>query len=437
MLEILTPTQMGRADQLTIDCGIPGIDLMEAAGLVLLDAAHKYFGNAHSILVLCGPGNNGGDGYVVARLLSQIGRTVDLFSPMGTDNLSGDAQVAFRSLPVEVAQIDDPQWASYDLIIDGLFGAGLTKNIEYQLADIVRSVNLSPAKVLAVDLPSGINGATGQKCGEAVVADVTATFFRCKPGHLLFPGRSHCGKIEIGQIGIENSVLADLGIDIFRNVPDLWRPNFPVNSEFLGKKSSECVLAQFSKSAGQGFVQSAEATVLSVNASAFAAFDGKFDQLVEWKQRGISTVIISASQDEIAKLFPKFGGAPSKLEVARTMARELNAVTILKGPDTAVAEPSGRVSISENQLSKTAMTDHDETLACLVVDLMAGKMPTFFAACAATWILAEAQGLLASGKRASDMDQAIKSIVGSLQNNGNQSDEASCCISLQSLPRTN
>ena len=229
MHELLTPRQMALADQLTIDGGTPGINLMESAGAFLAKVTQAHFADADRVLVVCGPGNNGGDGFVLARLLSEAGFAVELNIPLGTGKINGDAKIAFERLPREVSQADAPEWDSYELIVDALFGAGLAKDIEGELGKTVSSINASPARIMAVDLPSGINGETGALCGNAVISDVTATFFRLKPGHLLLPGRSHCGLTEVGQIGIQNAVLDEVGAKTFHNTPALWEACLPIH----------------------------------------------------------------------------------------------------------------------------------------------------------------------------------------------------------------
>ncbi|MEP1207670.1 MAG: NAD(P)H-hydrate epimerase [Rhizobiaceae bacterium] len=419
MFELLTPTQMGQADQLTIDGGTPGIELMESAGHVLMETITKHFVQAQRILVLCGPGNNGGDGYVVARLLSKTGRRAEVYSPMGTHNLSGDALLAFQALPADVLQVGDPQWTSYDLIVDALFGAGLTRDIEGRLARIVRSVNLSPAKVLAVDLPSGVNGATGRLCGKAVIADATATFFRYKPGHFLFPGRSHCGKTEVGQIGIENSVLAEIGVDTFRNVPEFWQQYFPVGPINRG-------------SPGSG-AQAVPDLHQADNLHPFldlASFDGNGDQLVDWIQGFGRDLAIASSQQQILSLFPQWNPSASKLHLARAAARELDTIINLSGPDIIIAGgdrgdrdgsydedrgSEGWASITENDRPGLSPTMDSDLLGSLIGDLCQHEMPRFVAVCAAVWIQLEASNLLASGGVSGDMEQAVNSVIAAIQ----------------------
>ncbi|MEM7300568.1 MAG: NAD(P)H-hydrate dehydratase [Pseudomonadota bacterium] len=227
MHELLTPLQMALADRLTIESGRPGLDLMEAAGAFLHAVLNRHFPDCSSIAVVCGPGNNGGDGFVLARLLAKDGKQVDVQIAADHSSIKGEAGIALDRLPVEVNRPAEFQPESYDLIVDALFGAGLSRAIEGKLAALIDEINKANAAILSVDLPSGISGLTGQRLGTAVKADVTATFFRMKPGHLLFPGRAHCGTTELGQIGISDAVFNNIPVDHYRNQPPLWINQFP------------------------------------------------------------------------------------------------------------------------------------------------------------------------------------------------------------------
>ncbi len=227
MHELLTPAQMNKADQLTILGGIAGIELMEAAGNSLCDILLGEFPDARKILIVCGNGNNGGDGLIAARVLADSGLEVDLFFAGNKDRIQGDAAIARNKLGSNVTIVDDPHQLQYDVIVDALFGAGLDRNIEGELAGLIREVNESNTPVLSVDLPSGIDGATGQILGTAIRADATVTFFRRKPGHFLYPGRDHCGQVFLTQIGIRPAVLEQIGIATKLNTPQLWQLKFP------------------------------------------------------------------------------------------------------------------------------------------------------------------------------------------------------------------
>lgn len=227
MIELLTSAEMGEADRLTIAGGTPGIDLMEAAGHAVADAVCARL-QGRSLVVVAGPGNNGGDGFVAARILAQRGHSVRLLLVGAREKLKGDAaQAAARwTGPVETAAPDGvPRDA---LIVDALFGAGLDRDVTGLPRAMIDVMNRAHAPVIAVDLPSGISGTTGAVMGAAVQATHTVTFFRRKPGHLLLPGRLHCGTLEVADIGIGASVLDAVAPKTFANEPALWRGSFPI-----------------------------------------------------------------------------------------------------------------------------------------------------------------------------------------------------------------
>lgn len=229
MIELLTPAEMGQADRLAIAGGQSGIDLMERAGLAVADAiSRRHPGGAPRIKIVAGPGNNGGDGFVAARILANRGFPVRVLSLGGIEQLKGDAATAARRWAGQVEPANPQSLADADLIVDGLFGAGLSRAIDGEAAAIVAAVNAAAVPVLAVDLPSGINGSSGAVMGAAIKATSTVTFFRRKPGHLLLPGRLYCGQVELAQIGIPDRVLQQVGVRLFANRPDLWMARFPV-----------------------------------------------------------------------------------------------------------------------------------------------------------------------------------------------------------------
>ena len=209
LTQILTPAQMAEADRLTIEGGPPGMELMEAAGRAVAGVAMRDPARRR-IAVLCGPGNNGGDGFVAARHLQAAGFKAFVFLAGAAEKLKGDAQAAFDHWEGRTAGIDAFDPAGFDLVIDALFGAGLDREITGELAELIGAMNSSGLPVIAVDLPSGINGETGTVMGVAVRATETVTFFRKKPGHLLLPGRAHCGKVLLAQIGIAPGVLPQI-----------------------------------------------------------------------------------------------------------------------------------------------------------------------------------------------------------------------------------
>ncbi|SHE57923.1 yjeF C-terminal region, hydroxyethylthiazole kinase-related/yjeF N-terminal region [Kaistia soli DSM 19436] len=227
MSELLTPTEMAAADAATIAAGTPGFKLMMAAARAVADvAARRPLGTR--IAVACGPGNNGGDGFVAAQILVERGYRVSLGLIGSVAALKGDAALAAARWKGEVASLAALEFEKADLIIDALFGAGLDRPLAGDAAEAVRRMNAAAAPIIAVDLPSGINGATGAVMGEAVEADETVTFFRPKPGHMLLPGRLRCGRLSVADIGISADVLAAIAPRAFQNRKGLWLPHFPV-----------------------------------------------------------------------------------------------------------------------------------------------------------------------------------------------------------------
>src|SRR3954451_23331046 len=226
-MEVLTTTEMERADRLTIAAGTPGFALMMSAGQAVAEAAMDLVEQG-SILVVAGRGNNGGDGFVAAAELAARGREVSVVLLCERDSLQGDAASAARGWKYPVLPFNPQAIGKPALIIDALFGAGLNRPVKGEPHDMIEAINANGAPVLSVDLPSGINGDTGAVMDVAVRATETVTFFRRKPGHLLLPGRLHCGETRVADIGIPASVLAHIELRTFENTPALWRSSFPV-----------------------------------------------------------------------------------------------------------------------------------------------------------------------------------------------------------------
>ena len=227
MLELLTAEEMGRADALAIAGGVAGATLMENAGRAVAEEVARRFPDAGTVAVLCGPGNNGGDGFVAARHLRERGYKVRLGFDGDEARLPEDASAMARRYTGTREQLGDGLLAGADVVVDALFGAGLARPLEGKLARLIDSVNASSLPVIAIDVPSGIDGTTGEVRGTAIRATATVTFFRRKPGHLLLPGRLYCGAVRLADIGIPASVLSEIAPKTFANEPALWRGAFP------------------------------------------------------------------------------------------------------------------------------------------------------------------------------------------------------------------
>lgn len=217
--ELLTPEEMYRADALAVRAGVPSLKLMENAGRVVAGEILKRYKKG-TVAVLCGPGNNGGDGFVVARLLKARGWPVKVYLLGEIGKLKGDVIAMVRKWKGAVENFNEFAKPKPKLIVDAIFGAGLNQEFPQAIADAVHHAN---APVVAVDVPSGLDGLTGKPRGAAIKADVTVTFCRKKPGHVLQPGRELCGEIIVADIGIPNEVLNGLGIKLHENSA----PNLP------------------------------------------------------------------------------------------------------------------------------------------------------------------------------------------------------------------
>jgi hydroxyethylthiazole kinase-like uncharacterized protein yjeF len=226
MIELLTAAEIAEADRITIERGVLGIQLMEDAGRAVADVASRR--SRGLVCVVAGPGNNGGDGFVCARILAGRGYPVRLLLLGDRAKLKGDAALAAAAWKGPIEAAEPEALSGTDLIVDALFGAGIDRPVTGPALAMVEGINAARVPVVAVDLPSGINGTTGAVMGAAVRATETVTFFRRKPGHLLLPGRLHCGPVQVADIGIPDDVLAVIRPRTFLNVPALWSEHVPV-----------------------------------------------------------------------------------------------------------------------------------------------------------------------------------------------------------------
>lgn len=225
--EILTPAEMSRADRLAIESGrFSGIELMRNAGDAVAAIILARFPEARKVAVLCGPGNNGGDGYVIARRLLDAGMHVSVFAH-GRPRPGSDAAMAAREYALRPLPMSDFTPEPGAIVIDALFGAGLSKPLPPDLCQLIENVKSFAIPVIAIDLPSGVSGDTGLILGAAFHAQLTVTFARKKPGHLLLPGRAFCGEIAVADIGISDREISSVGSLCTENAPVCWMANFP------------------------------------------------------------------------------------------------------------------------------------------------------------------------------------------------------------------
>jgi ADP-dependent NAD(P)H-hydrate dehydratase / NAD(P)H-hydrate epimerase len=222
---LLSVAQMTAADAAAMAAGIPGSQLMQNAGNAVAREITRRW-SIRPVTVLCGPGNNGGDGFVVAAALAQSGWPVRVALLGAKDNLRGDARLHAERWNGGIEAVTAAAVDGAALVVDALFGSGLSRPLEPQVAATLNAVAQHGLPLLAIDVPSGVMGDSGESVGAAPAA-CTVTFARKKPGHVLLPGRDLCGEVVVADIGIPSAIIDSLSIDTWENDPALWRAEMP------------------------------------------------------------------------------------------------------------------------------------------------------------------------------------------------------------------
>jgi ADP-dependent NAD(P)H-hydrate dehydratase / NAD(P)H-hydrate epimerase len=227
LLELLTAEEMSRAEQLTVEAGTSNLTLMENAGRGVAEEVVRRFPRGSRVTVLCGPGNNGGDGFVSARYLRERGYQVRLALHGRQEDLPRDPKEMARRWDEAIEPMSLQSLEGAQIVIDAIYGTGLRDNITGIPAQIIEEVTARALPVVSVDVPSGIDATYGSVHGLAFKSAATVTFFRRKTGHVLVPGRLHCGDVRTVDIGIPSTVLGDIAPRTFANDPDFWLRYFP------------------------------------------------------------------------------------------------------------------------------------------------------------------------------------------------------------------
>jgi hydroxyethylthiazole kinase-like uncharacterized protein yjeF len=222
---LLSVAQMTEADRAAIGAGTAGSLLMQNAGNAVVREITRRW-SSRPVAVLCGPGNNGGDGFVVAAALAQAGWPVRVALLGRRENLRGDARIYADRWSGGIEGVTPSVIEGAALVVDALFGSGLSRRLDPQISATLTAITQRGLPLIAVDVPSGVMGDTGESVG-AAPATCTVTFVRKKPGHVLLPGRELCGEIVVADIGIPSAVLDSLGIDTWENDPTLWQAQMP------------------------------------------------------------------------------------------------------------------------------------------------------------------------------------------------------------------
>ncbi len=457
--ELLTPAEMGKADEATIASGIPGIALMENAGRAVARAVARRFTPCRT-LVLCGPGNNGGDGYVTARRLGEMGWPVAV-AALAAPREGGDAALAAARWRGPRAEFSAGAAGRAELVIDAVFGAGLSRPVEGRAADALSAARL----VAAVDVPSGVEGASGAVLGFAPWAALTVTFFRRKPGHLLLPGRVRCGALILAGIGTPECVLETVRPRTFANGPVLWLLPAPGVESHKWSRGSVTVLggaamtgaarlaAAGVRRAGAGLVTiaapEASAAIYRAGAAGVIVSEAPLAELLRDARRevfvcgpglgveaaraalpvllGAGRVVVADADaltafagapeglkgvavmtphaGEFARLFGEAG--PDRLAAARAAAARTGAVVVLKGADTVIAAPDGWAAINASAPPDLASAGTGDVLAGVIAGLLAQGLAAKEAASAGVYLHGAAAAVVGPGLIAEDLPEAI------------------------------
>ena len=438
--ELLTPAEMARADAAALAAGMPTETLMEAAGRAVARAIRARFRPCRT-LVLAGPGNYGGDGYVAARYLEQAGWPVAVAALAPPS--PGTAAAASARWHGPMVAFSAAEVARAGLVVDALFGAGLTRPLAPEIVEILRAVQ---APLVAVDVPSGLDGATGQVLGYAPQAALTISFFRLKPGHLLLPGRALCGETLLADIGLPQAVLEGIAPRCWRNHPSLWAlPSLELSAHKYTRghltilagasmPGAARLAASAARRLGAGLVtlhaENLElAAMLRADAPGQLVSDATLEALLADARRKVwlagpgllpheatraairaiieagkilvadagalmaaadapellrGAAVITPHAGEFARLFGEPGA--DRLAATRAAAVRLGAVVVLKGPDSIIAAPDGRVIINDNAPPSLATAGTGDILAGAIAALLAQGMAPLEAAAAAVWL---------------------------------------------------
>ena len=476
--EILTTVEMGKADAFAVTHGVPSLVLMENAGRAVADAIAARF-KPCAVTVLCGPGNNGGDGFVAARLLDEYGFTVRVAQDAEPKGDAGEMSARWKGTRLALAPeaLDGAR-----LVVDALFGAGLSRPLEGAAAQVVEALNDLP--VVAIDVPSGLSGDTGQPLGAVVVrAALTVTFFRKKPGHLLLPGRGLCGETVVAYIGIPPEAA---NTQLHENTPSLWHYPWPKAEGHKYARGHAVVVsgpahatgatrlaARAALRVGAGLVSVASPPdAVAVNAAHLTAimikpFDGadglakllsdkrlnavvigpglgvggETRALVDVALKSGAAVVLDADaitsfkddpealfnrlhelcvltphDGEFERLFPGLlDESASKVDAVREAAARARCTVLLKGADTVVAHPGGKAAINANAPPSLATAGSGDVLAGLIAGVLAQGMSAFDAACCGAWLHGDAAGRFGPGLIAEDLPEMLPQVLAGLR----------------------
>ena len=443
MRPILTAEAMRNAEQAAIDSGTPVETLMERAGAALAEGAVRFAGPLPA-LVLCGPGNNGGDGYVAARYLAARG--IDVRVAALAEPKSDAAKWARSRWTGEVEQLSQDTQGS-PLLIDALFGTGLKRGLEDSVSLLLSELAHEALVAVACDLPSGVETDTGAILNPLHAVDLTVTFGALKPAHVLHPAMHKCGRVVLADIGIEGggewheigpptippldpgghkysrglvhalagkmpgaialaasaaarSGAGYVGVSTSRPIDGLPAAVVQVETAEVNDPRIDCLLV------GPGLGDIPQVLTLALTSQAPKVIDADAIGLIgdPERLRG-QDAIVTPHEGEFNKLFGDIPGPKS--ERALKAAELSGAVVVFKGPDTLVASPDGLLGFAPPAPAWLASAGTGDVLAGMIAALRARGMRPFEAACAAVWLHGRAAELAGPHMIADDLVAAI------------------------------
>jgi hydroxyethylthiazole kinase-like uncharacterized protein yjeF len=471
---VLRVAQMTQADRLTLGAGLNGPALMQNAGHAVVREITRRWQPCR-VTVLCGPGNNGGDGFVVANQLNALGWPVRLALLGARDALRGDARhhADLWAGPIEV--LTSASVVQAELVVDALFGSGLSRALD---EPVTRTLAAIRAPLLAIDVPSGVVGDTGAAQG-AVRATCTVTFTRKKAAHVLLPGRDLCGEIVLAAIGTPDAALEALGVDTWENAPALWQHAMP-RPDAQGNKYSRGhallvggypatgaarMAARAAARAGAGLTSIAVAQIaLPIYAAALTSImvqpltrpddflrllaDKRYSALLigpgagvtqDTRERALAMLdtgrpvlldadaisvfahdpqTLSAAIQGACILTPHEGEfarlfkvTGDKLSRARAAARSSGAIVVLKGADTVIAAPDGRAIVNGNAPPTLATGGSGDVLGGFILGLLTQGMDPFLAAAAGVWLHGACAHEFGPGLLAEDLPDLLPAVL--------------------------
>jgi ADP-dependent NAD(P)H-hydrate dehydratase / NAD(P)H-hydrate epimerase len=478
-LALLTGAEMRAAEQAAFARGLPSFEAMRRAGVAVAETimARWPAGRVGEVHVLCGPGNNGGDGFVTAATLRAAGYGVMLHAVRAKSEYGGDAARAAAMWQGDASKADIDAIAALDrsaIVVDALFGIGLDRALEGEMAPLIEAVNRAAATVVAVDIASGVHADDGRIMGAAIAADLTVTFGWRKLGHTLQPGAEQGGEVVVADVGFNADDLAAANPACWLNQPALWAYPQPQPTHHKYQRGHAVIaggavmtgaarlaahaarrvgiglltlavapeawavyaadqpgaivrkagdLAAFASIAGEERTTSLlvgsglepdaatadlvrTGTALSrptvLDGGALTVLAGN-SQLIQ----GRPDIVLTPHEGEFGRLFPDLVARPSKVERAREAARRTGCTIVLKGPDTVVAAPDGRIVVAAGAPPTLATAGSGDVLAGVITGLLGLQMQPFQAAAMGVWLHGQAAEGFGVGLIAEDLPDRL------------------------------